>query len=97
MNLFQLAAVFALLAGSSAQSLSVTDENEGSPYGVDCSFPIQNKVRKRLRGPVDENYNTSCFAFAQFFVLESTMRRSFGKPKKGLRRLHEWMLRSLWA
>ena len=39
----KLAVAFTFLAGFPAEALEVTDENTGSPYGVDCSFPIHYK------------------------------------------------------
>jgi hypothetical protein len=42
---FKLSVALCLFAGHPAQSISVTDENESTPYGVDCSFPIHHHVR----------------------------------------------------
>jgi hypothetical protein len=40
----RLSLALALLAAYPVHSISVSDENEGTPYGVDCSFPIHHKV-----------------------------------------------------
>jgi hypothetical protein len=71
MNLLKLSAgVLALLAGSCpAHSISVTDENEDStPYGVDCSFPIHYKVRQSTRRNQPRPFSYILFAiFHHFF------------------------------
>lgn len=65
MNLFlRSLAVMAVILP--AQSISVTDENEGSPYGVDCTFPIHHKNLRcgNLLGDrkkVYEDYMQGCY------------------------------------
>jgi hypothetical protein len=66
MYLFNLSVGLALLAGYPAQSISVTDENDGTPYGVDCSFPIQNKVRKTRKTEPHRNHLISFLIIPAF-------------------------------
>ena len=59
----ELVAFFALLAG--CHSIPVTDENEGKPFGVDCSFPIHYKSLRcgdilGDRRKVYEDYMAGC-------------------------------------
>lgn len=59
-------AVLALLTTSNGSSIQVTDENEGSPYGVDCTFPIHYKNLRcgdllGDRKTVYEDYMQGCY------------------------------------
>jgi len=63
-NLFLTASVLAVLVPT--QSITVTDENDGTPYGVDCTFPIHYKNLRcgNLLGDrkkIYEDYMQGCY------------------------------------